>query len=449
MKNNNFLASLKTPWLLPSADKVWMTSLLVLVLTGIIWIYVLFYFYNRQHFPYVNHAVMPVLAWANAGLYACWIGLFLCGLACRAHPRGEQIARRLIYLLVQLYGLGFSVTTYLWGHFTSDQAGAVLLGGVIVGAMLFDRRPVVFAIITSGLTLLGLIVASQIGLIPYAPMFSDSPVSGSVLHGTWAAFGLLVYLIMVVVGWVVFVFLHRLRDRELALSRAGQIISRYVPVQVATAIMSGRDETVNRHVRRRLTLFFSDLVGFTEIAERLDPEDLSRVLNEYFAEMTRIVQRYDGTLDELTGDAILIFFGAPDATTDADHALRAVRMALEMQQTIETLNERWRAAGIAESFRARMGIDTGHATVGNFGSAGRMKYAVLGRHVNLAARLQASCKPGQILLSHSTWLLVQDKIPCEPKGEIELRGIPRPVQTYEVCRPPDLRPVTEREEARQ
>ena len=168
-----------------------------------------------------------------------------------------------------------------------------------------------------------------------------------------------------------------------------------------------------------------------DIAEELEPEDLSRVLNEYFTEMTGIAHRHGGTVDELSGDAILVFFGAPHATDDKDHALRAVRMATEMQQEMVTLNARWRSLGIAETISVRMGISTGVVTVGNFGSPERMKYAVLGKHVNLAARLQTNCQPGNILLSHATWLLIEDQIPCVQKGEMQLKGINKPVMAYE------------------
>lgn len=122
------------------------------------------------------------------------------------------------------------------------------------------------------------------------------------------------------------------------LERSSRLIRRYVPSQIADAILSGGEQVADKHERRKLTIFFSDLVGFTEIAEELEPEDLSRVLNEYFSEMTAIAQKHGGTVDELSGDAILIFFGAPVATDDKDHALRATRMAVEMQQAMDGLN---------------------------------------------------------------------------------------------------------------
>jgi len=148
--------------------------------------------------------------------------------------------------------------------------------------------------------------------------------------------------------------------------------------------------------------------------------------------MLEIAHRHGGTVDEISGDAILVFFGAPVATDDRDHAIRAVRMAVDMQEAVIRLNEAWRRAGITESLSVRMGINTGVVTIGNFGSQDRMKYAVLGKHVNLAARIQATCDPGKVLISHATWLLVGEEIVCTPKGEGQFKGITRPVATYEV-----------------
>jgi class 3 adenylate cyclase len=148
--------------------------------------------------------------------------------------------------------------------------------------------------------------------------------------------------------------------------------------------------------------------------------------------MSQIVVKYDGTIDKFVGDAIMVFFGAPAATNDKDHALRAVRMAIEMQERMAVLPERWQNEGIAETFEVRIGINTGHASIGNFGSDGRMDYTAIGRHVNLAARLEASCDPGRILISHATWLLVHGEIPCSPKGEIIVKGVRDPVEVYEV-----------------
>jgi class 3 adenylate cyclase len=175
-------------------------------------------------------------------------------------------------------------------------------------------------------------------------------------------------------GWIYYL-MDRWHDREdrrartsEQLGRANDVISRYVASQLAQQIRAGNYEAVDRHDRRRLTLFFSDIEDFATTADHVEPEDLSEVLNEYLSEMARIAERYGGTIDEFVGDAVMIFFGAPQSTSDRDQALRAVRMAIEMQATISELRERWAGAGYEFTFHVRMGISTGQASIGNFGS---------------------------------------------------------------------------------
>jgi len=171
------------------------------------------------------------------------------------------------------------------------------------------------------------------------------------------------------------------------------------------------------------------------MADRMEPEDTSRFLNEYLSEMTAIARRYDATVDKFIGDALMVFFGAPVATEDRDHALRAVRMATAMQERVAELSAKWIGEGllIEGPFETRIGINSGVASVGNFGSKDRLDYTAIGRQVNLAARLQVNCEPGKVLLSHSTWALIKDEIACVPKGEIQVKGIQNPVKVYEVA----------------
>ena len=156
------------------------------------------------------------------------------------------------------------------------------------------------------------------------------------------------------------------------------------------------------------------------------------VLNDYFSEVSAIADRHGGTIDKFIGDAVMILFGAPVASGDHEQALAAVRMALDMQRAVAQLQEKWLDQGIDADFRVRMGINTGVATVGNFGSTGRMDYTAIGRQVNLAARLQAGAGPGTIAISHPTWLLVRDQIPCRAQGEISVKGVHQPVKFYQV-----------------
>ncbi|MCB0219848.1 MAG: adenylate/guanylate cyclase domain-containing protein [Chrysiogenetes bacterium] len=223
------------------------------------------------------------------------------------------------------------------------------------------------------------------------------------------------------------------RQREFEVAQANELIRRYVPSQLAEQILSGEHSTAVSHERRKLTVFFSDIKGFTETADQLESEDLSRILNEYLSAMSDIAGEFGGTIDKFVGDAIMIFFGAPHATTDKDHALRAVRMAMKMQARMDELANKWYNEGIQAPFDIRIGINTGTATVGDFGSDGRMDYTAIGNQVNLAARLESECKPGKILISHSTWALVREEIPCIEGGEINVKGIHYPVKVYEVA----------------
>ncbi|MDJ0869480.1 MAG: adenylate/guanylate cyclase domain-containing protein [Myxococcota bacterium] len=164
----------------------------------------------------------------------------------------------------------------------------------------------------------------------------------------------------------------------------------------------------------------------------MEPEDLSALLNEYLAEMTDVADAFGATLNQFVGDGIMIFFGAPVATNDRDHALRAVRMALAMQRRMAGLREKWFHEGIQTPFRIRIGINTGVASVGDFGSEGRSTYSAIGNQTNATARIQDRCEPGKVWISHTTWALVRDEISCTPRGEIEVKGLHYPLRVYEV-----------------
>ena len=151
-------------------------------------------------------------------------------------------------------------------------------------------------------------------------------------------------------------------------------LARYLSPQIYRSIFSGeRDVTIHTE-RKKLTIFFSDIKDFTATTERLQPEELSGLLNEYLTEMSAIALKWGGTIDKFIGDAMVVFFGDPETKGVAEDAKAAVRMAVEMQSRLVELNVAWRARGIEHPFRARMGINTGFVNVGNFGSIDRMDY---------------------------------------------------------------------------
>lgn len=361
-----------------------------------------------------------------------WItALLIClGLSAACSRLGWE-GRWTAYLLVATYS-GFTAALIHGTGSASSPNWAMAISVVFTSTIFWDRRVGMFAFVC----IFTMIVIVQIlelqRVLPYAPLLSDRGVDAH-LNLAYIIFLVSVYLpaafiCMVTIGLVVSA-MQLQQDRA---DHAQGIIRRYLPAQVVDSILSGQTHLTEGHQRKKLTVFFSDIVGFTEMSEALEPEDLSQVLDGYFTAMTRVANHHGGTIDELSGDAILIFFGAPAATTDHDHARNAVQMALEMQTSIRALNQQWAAKGIPVEIQVRMGINTGVVTVGNFGSSERRKYAALGRHVNLAARIQAYCAPGSILISQYTWLLVRDDFSFSVQGEQNFKGIAKPVKLFQV-----------------
>lgn len=226
-------------------------------------------------------------------------------------------------------------------------------------------------------------------------------------------------------------------NRELAeandfLATISMKIAKYLSPQIYKSIFSGQKDVAIATERKKLTIFFSDIKDFTAISERLQPEDLTALLNQYFTEMSTIALQHGATVDKFIGDAILAFFGDPETKGIEEDARACLRMAVDMQRRVEQLNMLWRQQGIEQPFRARMGINTGYCNVGNFGSDDRMDYTIIGAEANLAARLQSIAEPGGICLSYETYALVRDLVRARPLPPIAMKGISREVVPYAV-----------------
>jgi class 3 adenylate cyclase/HAMP domain-containing protein len=227
------------------------------------------------------------------------------------------------------------------------------------------------------------------------------------------------------------------REEELsiktnALEQLSSQLAKYLSPQVYESIFTGRSKVAVASRRKKLTIFFSDLEGFTETSERLESEDLTQFLNHYLTEMSKIALQFGGTIDKYVGDAILIFFGDPDTQGVKADAVACVKMAIAMSKRMRQLDSVWRASGIEKPPRFRTGINTGFCTVGNFGSEDRMDYTIIGSGVNLARRLEQMAPPGEILISYETYAHVKDQICCEARGEINVKGFSHAVATYQV-----------------
>jgi class 3 adenylate cyclase len=224
----------------------------------------------------------------------------------------------------------------------------------------------------------------------------------------------------------------QLSDANRFLQTISQKLGKYLSPQVYRSIFRGEKDATLATERKKLTIFFSDLKDFTESAERMQPEELTELLNEYFTEMARIATAHGATVDKFIGDAILAFFGDPETRGAQEDARACVAMAIAMQRRLAELNAEWRHRGIERPLRARIGINTGYCNVGNFGSADRMDYTIIGAEANLAARLEGIAEPGGIVLSYETYALVQDMVTVVELPPITLKGIAREVIPYAV-----------------
>ncbi len=225
---------------------------------------------------------------------------------------------------------------------------------------------------------------------------------------------------------------NELEERNQKVNSLLALMKIYLPSQVFDSIETGKLTSKLTYKRQKLTMFFSDIVGFTEVTDTLEPETLSALLNEYLTEMSTIAGIYGGTVDKFIGDAIVVFFGDPQFIDDETHAKRCVRMAVEMLEKVKLLSGKWLAAGASNGLAVRMGINTGYCTVGNFGSEARMDYTIIGGQVNIAARLEKIADRNSIFISEFTYALVKDIVEVEGPRMIDVRGIHYPLKVYKI-----------------
>ena len=223
-----------------------------------------------------------------------------------------------------------------------------------------------------------------------------------------------------------------LTEKSNALAALSSKLAKYLAPQVYDSIFTGQQDVKIVSKRKKLTVCFSDLVGFTEITDKMESEDLTQLLNHYLTEMSKIALQYGATIDKYVGDAIVMFFGDPATLGVKEDALACVQMAIAMQKRVGELAHEWRNSGIETPLRCRIGIHTGYCTVGNFGSDDRMDYTMVGGTVNLASRLEHEAPPGGVLISFETYALVKDDVRCEERGHVQVKGIAQPVATYAV-----------------
>ena len=184
--------------------------------------------------------------------------------------------------------------------------------------------------------------------------------------------------------------------------------------------------------RKCLTVFFSDIEGFTALMDNLEEETVTRILNEYLNAMAEIAIEHGGTIDKFMGDGIMVFFGDPSTSGRSGDAIACIRMALVMREKVRLLRKKWSSEGIFSELHVRIGIHTGYCTVGNFGCDSRMDYTAVGSAVNLASRLEGKASQDGVLISGDTYQLVRDHIRTRERDPVFLKGINRRVEAHDV-----------------
>ncbi len=206
---------------------------------------------------------------------------------------------------------------------------------------------------------------------------------------------------------------------------------KFVPADIVRQLIAQEGDAHLQGEKRQLTVHFSDIEGFTTVSESLKPEDLVELLAEYLGEMSRIIAEENGTVDKYIGDAVMAFWGAPQAVPD--HAERAATAALRCQARLVELEKKWIAEG-RPVFRARIGLNTGEIIVGNMGSAERLNYTVIGDAVNLASRLEGINKyyGTRIMVGEATQVLIADKFVTRLLDFVAVKGKNEAVKIYEL-----------------
>ena len=223
--------------------------------------------------------------------------------------------------------------------------------------------------------------------------------------------------------------LNALEQEQIRLKMLNYQFSKYLSPNIRKTIEQGREVKLSTQ-RKRLVVFFSDIVGFSEIADEMDESALTLLINNYLTEMSKIALEFGGTIDKFIGDAVMVFFGDPTTKGPKQDCIDCVSMALTMRKKSVELQARWKSDGLLKPLQMRMGISTGFCTVGNFGTETRLDYTLLGSEVNLASRLETSAQAGEILISQVAHEMIKDVILCEDRGTVEVKGFKSPIKVY-------------------
>jgi adenylate cyclase len=309
-----------------------------------------------------------------------------------------------------------NVQTVITGQFLKDQSPLslwlTLLAVLVINILAFSLLRVRYSLVLAALELAGILVS---GIVIY-----EYRILVNVVYP-------ILMVLMTFVGTYLLRFIMEQKQRKFIEGAFGHYVNKTVVKQIQ------KDPNMLKlgGAKRNITVFFSDIAGFTSISEKMTPEQLVTFLNQYLGEMTEIIIRHQGTLDKYEGDAIMAFWNAP--VPQHDHELNACLAALENQKRLAELRNKWAKMDLPE-LNVRIGLNSGDAVVGNMGSENRFDYTAMGDNVNLASRLEGINKQygTYLMISESTYEKVKEHLVCRELDQIRVKGKHEPVRVYEL-----------------
>jgi len=408
----------------------------------LVWIFLFVSGIEQLEILVISRSPVGVIAWMNSDfarairpiglaegafvLLLLFVGLWLRGRA----PETRLFA----HVVIQYAAASAAFNAYVHGAITSASS---FLAGLAIGAfalLLFPPKVALPAIATFMFLTVGSTIAAGLGLIPYAPQFAHSPVVQGRIETSYLVSSLIwaTVVSLLILSLMTFVLI-RWRDREGKLQDMTALLKRMFGRYLSTEVMNSLIENPSAlelgGERRRVTIMMTDLRGFTALSERLEPEQVVQMLNGYFEVMVDIILQYQGTINEISGDALLVVFGAPQEIED--RAQRAVACAIAMQNAMARVNASNRAEGLPD-IEMGIGLNESEVVVGNIGSSKRSKYAVVGSGVNMASRIESYTVGGQVLISESVRNEAGDVLRIDAQREILPKGAETALKIYEV-----------------
>ena len=347
-----------------------------------------------------------------------------------------------LHLPVLVLGLLLPHSLYIFSKFMDHEKSTawseyidIIYFGLLATFLNWGVFPLLFlsiGICVSAITTLGFrfflkTTALFMATIYFSALYNDFEISihSNIYTALICAVGIVVYVSAISSNtYFQRLYLNKVRkelkEQKLKIETLALKLSKYLSPQVYNSIFLGRQDVKIETYKKPLTVFFSDIVGFTSISENMEQDKLAGWLNNYLNEMSKIaINGYSGTVDKFIGDSVMIFFGDPESKGEKEDAIQCVKMSLEMLKKSKELG-----------VKSRMGIHSGECIVGNFGSEDCMNYTIVGGAVNLASRLESNSDTDRILISDTTYDLVKDQISCEFRGKIRVKGIDRDISTY-------------------